>query len=355
MPARRSASSLRLDLPQRHAAVHRVRVEPVRVQVGHHGAGQHQPVVVRLVAVAVHQHDVPGLDQRLHDDLVGRRGAVGHEEGLPRAEGLGRQLLRLPQRAGGLEQRVQAAAGRRRFGQEDLQAVEVDHVPDPVRVEDRLAVRDRQRVEHPGGPVAVAAQRAEERRAVPFGHPVQEAEVQLQRPFPGVEHAPEMVAQPAGQVLDGDLGHQVQVEFRPDPGQRPGQDLGALVGRVVHQVIGPDVAHERRQRRRVVAGPVREPAADHARLQPEVEPRAHDRVLEAGHHDDLVDERVVRAAPAPQLLPQRALLRLAQVLHHQDLEVGPAGRGLLAWPGPRAGTRRPHRACPGTGRPGRFR
>ena len=59
------------------------------------------------------------------------------------------------------------------------------------------------------------------------------------------------------------------------------------------------------ERGQVVAGPVGEPAADHARLQPEVQPRGHDRVVETGHHDDLVDELVVRAAPPPQLLAQR--------------------------------------------------
>ena len=216
-PAQRQ--QLALDLPQRHGAVHRVLVQAVGVQVRHHRAGQHQPVVVGLVAVPVDQDDVAGLDQGLHHDLVRGRGAVGDEVGLPRAEGLGRELLGLAQRPGRLEQRVEPAAGRRRLGQEDVQAVEVDHVPDPVRVDDRLAVRDRQRVEHPGRPVAVAPQGAEERRAVPGRDAVQDGQVQLQRPFPGVEDAPEMMAEPAGQVLDRDLGHQVQVEFRPDPGQ----------------------------------------------------------------------------------------------------------------------------------------
>ncbi len=78
-----------------------------------------------------------------------------------------------------------------------------------------------------------------------------------------------------------------------------------------------------------MAGPVGEPAAHHARLQPVVQPRGHDRVLQAGHHDDLVDERVIRAAPPPQLLAQRALLRLADVLDHEDLEVRPVGPGQL--------------------------
>jgi hypothetical protein len=74
---------------------------------------------------------------------------------------------------------------------------------------------------------------------------------------------------------------------------------------------------------------VGEPAAHHARLEPEVEPGGHDRVVHAGHHDDLIDERVVRAAPAAQLLAQHAFLRLAQVLDDQDLEIGPVGPGRL--------------------------
>ena len=284
---------------------------------------------MRLVAVPVDQDDVAGLDQRLHDDLVGGRGAVGDEVGLPRAERLGRELLRLAQRPGGLEQRVQAAAGRRRLGQEDFQAVEVDHVPDPVGVDDRLAVRDRQRVEHPGGPVAVVTQRAEERRTIPGRNAVQDGQVQLERPFPGMEDAPEMVAEPAGQVLDGDLRHQVQVEFGPDLGQRSGEFLSAVIRRMLHQVVRSVDARELCEQGRVVAGPVGEPAADHARLQPEVQPRGHNRLVEAGHHDDLVDELVIRAAPPPQLFPQRVLLLLGQVLDDENLEIRPVTAELL--------------------------
>ena len=125
LPAARNCSSLRLDLAQRHAAVHGVLVERIGVQVGDVRPGQHQPVVVRLVAVAVDQHDVAGLDQRLSDDLVRGRGAVGDEEGLPRAERLRGQFLRVPQRTGRLQQRIQTTAGCRRLGQEDVQPVEV--------------------------------------------------------------------------------------------------------------------------------------------------------------------------------------------------------------------------------------
>src|SRR6266496_5209039 len=81
-----------------------------------------------------------------------------------------------------------------------------------------------------------------------------------------MEDAPEMVAEPAGQILDGDLRHQVQVEFGPDPGQRSGKYLSAVIRRMVHQVVSSVDTRERCEQGRVVAGPVGEPAADHARL-----------------------------------------------------------------------------------------
>ena len=133
----------------------------------------------------------------------------------------------------------------------------------------------------------------------------------------------------AGQVLDRDLRHQVQVELGPDLGQRPGQFLGAVIRRTLHQVVRSVEARELREQGRVVAGPVGEPAADHARLQPEVQPRGHNRLVEAGHHDDLIDERVIRAAPPPQLLAQRGLLLLGQVLDDENLEIGLVTAELL--------------------------
>ena len=133
----------------------------------------------------------------------------------------------------------------------------------------------------------------------------------------------------AGQILDGDLRHQVQVEFGPDLGQRPGEDLSAVIRRMLHQVVSSVDARERCEQGRVVAGPVGEPAADHARLQPEVQPRGHNRLVETGHHDDLVDELVVRSPPPPQLFPQRALLLLGQVLDDENLEVRPVTAELL--------------------------
>ncbi len=143
----------------------------------------------------------------------------------------------------------------------------------------------------------------------------------LQGPLPGMEDAPEMVAEPPGQILHRDLRHQVQIQLRPDPGQRPGEHLSAVIRRALHQVSRSAAVHELRERGRVVPGPVGEPAADHARLQPEVQPCGQERVLEAGYHDDLVDELVIRATPPPQLFAQRAFLLPGQVLDDENLEV----------------------------------
>src|SRR5258708_18927373 len=123
-----------------------------------------------------------------------------------------------------------------------------------------------------------------------------------------MEDAPEMVAEPTGQILDGDLRHQVQVEFGPYPGQRPGEDLSAVIRRMVHQVVSSVDARERCEQGRIVAGPGGEPAADHARPQPEVQPRGPDRPVQTWHHHQLLYELVFPAAPPPQLFPPPALL-----------------------------------------------
>ena len=75
----------------------------------------------------------PGLHQRLHDHLVGGRRAVGDEEHVVGAEGARGVLLRLLDVAGRLEQAVEAAGGGAALGEEQVDAVELAHVADPVR------------------------------------------------------------------------------------------------------------------------------------------------------------------------------------------------------------------------------
>ena len=334
---RAQGQQLGLDLAQRHTAVHRELMERVGVQVGHLGSGQHQPVMVGLVAVTVDQNDVAGGDEGLGDDLVRGRRAVGDEVRPAGTERLGGQLLRLPQRAGGFEQRVEPAARGRGLGQEDVQAVEADHVTDPVRADDRVALRDGQRVEHARRAVAVMTQGLEERRAVSLPHARQDAQVQLQRAFLSVEDAAEVVAEMPGRFLDRDLRHQVQVELGAQPGQPPRQDLRALIEGLAGQITGNIAIGKVRQAGEVVAGRGVKPAADHAGLQVRVQPRGDNSVLGAADHDQFVAEVIARPAPAADLLAQGMLLRRSQRLDQEHLEVRPARGGLLGGRGQGAG------------------
>ena len=107
---------LRLELEERlldrldgEAPVHRELRQREGVDVERLGAGQHQPVVVRLVAVAVDQDDIARLEERLVDDLVGCRRAVRDEEAAVAAERAGRLVLGDLDVAGRLEEAVEAA------------------------------------------------------------------------------------------------------------------------------------------------------------------------------------------------------------------------------------------------------
>ncbi|MCY1433842.1 hypothetical protein D9M71_498820 [compost metagenome] len=76
-------------------------------QVQGDGPGHDDRVDHRLVAVAVHQHQVITADHRVPDDLVGGRSAVDHEESMVGAEVLCRPRLGSCQGPGVVEQRAQ--------------------------------------------------------------------------------------------------------------------------------------------------------------------------------------------------------------------------------------------------------
>ena len=71
------------------------------------GASQHHAVVMRFMAVPIHQHDITRLHDGLDNDLVAGGCAIGREECLLRAEGAGCQLLRLFYRSVGFQKAVQ--------------------------------------------------------------------------------------------------------------------------------------------------------------------------------------------------------------------------------------------------------
>ncbi len=132
-----------LDRLQRHRAIHRILRHRKGFDIERLCACKHHSVVMRLVAVAVDDRDVTRREQRLDCHLVRRRGAVGHEEDTIRAKRTRRLVLRFLDVAGRLQQAVQAAGRRAAFSQKQIQAIELAHVADPVRLEDGLSARDR--------------------------------------------------------------------------------------------------------------------------------------------------------------------------------------------------------------------
>ena len=102
-------------------------------------AREHHAVVHRLVAVAVEQQLLARREQRLEDHLVRGRGAVGGEEGPPRAERLRGHRLRLGDHAGRLHQRIEHLHRHRQVGVEQVLAHELVEIVHPGAAAQRLA------------------------------------------------------------------------------------------------------------------------------------------------------------------------------------------------------------------------
>ena len=78
-----------------------------------------------------------------------------------------------------------------RLREEEVHAIELSHVADPVRLQDRLAAGHRQRVERADRPLGVLAQVVEIRRRVPVADPLEDAEVDLQHFLDAIEDTPD--------------------------------------------------------------------------------------------------------------------------------------------------------------------
>ncbi|MNS96211.1 hypothetical protein D3C72_1304990 [compost metagenome] len=78
-----------------------------RREVHGNGPRHDQRVQQRLVAIAVHKHHIAARYRAMPDDLVGRGGAVGHEEGMVGAEVSGGVGLCLPYGAAVVEEGAQ--------------------------------------------------------------------------------------------------------------------------------------------------------------------------------------------------------------------------------------------------------
>ena len=190
--------------------------------------------MVRLVAVAVDDIDITRSEQRLHRHFVGGRGSVGDEEHPVAAEGACRLVLRFLDIARGLEETVETAGGRAALGEEQVRAVELAHVADPVRAKHGLAARNRQRMEGADRPLGVFLEIVEERRAVAVPDAFENGEMQLEQLFHRVEDAAnEFGLGVTGQLLHILIRDKIDIELGANPLQGLGQRQRRLAGVLV--------------------------------------------------------------------------------------------------------------------------
>ena len=203
--------------------------------------------------------------------------------------------------------------------------VELAHVADPVRLEDRLAARDRQRVEGADRLLRVLLEVVEERRLEALRHAGQDREVDLERLLDLVEDAADVTGRRgiAGDLLHVAPAQQVDVELRADALERGGQPGPVLLRRARVGVQSRLRREQFAQDGRVVPGRERKSVADHHGLDGAVEQRGEERVLEAADHDALVDELILRPAQAAEVLRDPRPARRRRRGDDQELEIRP--------------------------------
>src|SRR5215468_2632748 len=102
--------------------------------------------MVGLVTIAIDQHDVARGQQCLFDHLVRRRSAIRYEKNAVCSKCPCSLLLSEFYVSSGLQQAVETASCRGGLRKKEVQSVELAHVTNPIRFKNRLASRDKQRV-----------------------------------------------------------------------------------------------------------------------------------------------------------------------------------------------------------------
>ncbi len=234
-------------------------------------------------------------------------------------------LLRDFDVAGRLEHAVQTARGGRAFREEQVLSVELAHVANPVRLHDRLAARDRQRVERRDRAGGEALQVVEMRRGEAVADALKDVEVHFSQLFDFVENAPDhRGCRVTGKLLHFAIGQQVDVEFGAYALYEPRQsdaDIARREARRVQLVMG---CKEVAQQRHVVRRRHRNAVIDDDGFDLAVHDDAHHRVLETAHEHRLVNHRVLDAAQAAQLLGDLRVVGGGRCRDEQGFEVGPA-------------------------------
>ena len=311
-----------LDLTQRHGTIHGVFVQRIAIEVTHLRACQHHPVVVGFMAVAVHQHDVTGPDQRLYDDLVAGRGAVGRKKRLLGPEGATGQFLRLFDWPVWFKQAVQPARRGRGFRKKDVRPVKRAHILNPMRPRYRLAAADRHRVKDTRGLFGIFDKCGEERRFVSRLHSAQNVQVQLHKVFLVVKDPTADPQIQSGNILDRPFGHQIGVELGADLGDHPAQ-FGAIVfGLELVDLLLPAGAREIPSQNSLVHfGFERQTRAHNDGLDIVVEQHRDQRVFDGFDHHRLIVERVFGAAHPADVGFQPTFLLVIHVIDDQHLEI----------------------------------
>ena len=314
---------LLLDLAQRDRTIHRIFVQRIAVEVADLRPSQHQPIMVRLVAVAIHEDDIVRPHKGLHDDLVAGRCAVGGKKGLFRPEGAACQFLRLLDRAAGFQQAVEPAGGGGGFGQKDVGPVEGAHVLDPVRPGDRLAPADRHGMKDARGLLGIIRQSREERRLVACLHTPQDIQVKLHEVFLIVEDAPADPQFGARNILHRPFCHQIGVEFRAHVVDQAAERRAEVLGFQIVQPVGAGYAFQEPRQDRVIGfGPQGHAGAHHDGLDIVVEQHRDQRILHRRHDKRFVDEGVFGPAHGVDIGFQPVFLSVGHFVHDQHLEIG---------------------------------
>src|SRR5690242_12826661 len=118
---------------------------------------------------------------------------------------------------GWLQEAVEAASCRRGLGKEQIHAIELTHVTNPVGFENGFSPRHRQGMESAYRTLSILLQIVEVRGLVPVGNGVKNAKVQFERLFHLIEHAPNTSGvHVARHFFDFAIAEQKDVEFWTD-------------------------------------------------------------------------------------------------------------------------------------------
>src|SRR4030095_9651670 len=145
----------------------------------------------RFVTVSIHEHDVSRAHNGLRRNLVRGGGTVRSEKQLLATKGPCCLFVGDFDIARRFQERIQHASGGGGFSHKNVSAEEVTEVPNPVRIEDRLAASHRQGVESADRTARVVLQIIEIRRVVTLVHTLHESEGNRTQLFATIKDTPE--------------------------------------------------------------------------------------------------------------------------------------------------------------------